>query len=133
MEYLGPRGMRVEKAPSDELHSLYHSPNIVRGIKFRRLRWESHIARMEEGRNAFKILTGKCTGKRHLEIPRRRCDDSIRMVLREMVVNTRNSIDSAQDGDFWRALVNAALLLLLLLLLLLIPICITFHQWLWCS
>ena len=47
-----------------ELHSLYLSPNIVRVIKPRRLRWAGHVARMEEGRSAFKILTGKPTGKR---------------------------------------------------------------------
>ena len=38
---------------------MYRSPNIVRVIKSRRLRWTGHVARMEEGRSAFKILTGK--------------------------------------------------------------------------
>ena len=47
----------------DELHSLYRSPNIVRVIKSRRLRWAGHLARMEEGRSAFKILTGTPTRK----------------------------------------------------------------------
>ena len=42
---------------NEELHSLYRSPNIVRVIKSRRLRWAGHVARMEEGRSAFKILT----------------------------------------------------------------------------
>ena len=46
---------------NEELHSLYGSPNIVRAIKSRRLRWAGHVARMEEGRSAFKILTGKPT------------------------------------------------------------------------
>ena len=55
---------------NEELHSLYRSPNIVRVIKSRRLRWPVHVARMEEGRSAFKILTGKPTGKRHLGRPR---------------------------------------------------------------
>ena len=41
---------------NEELHSLYRSPNIVRVIKYRRLRWVGHVARMEEGRSAFKIL-----------------------------------------------------------------------------
>ena len=49
---------------NEELHSLYRSPNIVRVIKSRRLIWAGHVARMEEGRSAFKILTGKNTGKR---------------------------------------------------------------------
>ena len=49
---------------------LYRSPNIVRVIKCRRLRLAGHVARMEEGRSAFKILTGKPTGKRPLGRPR---------------------------------------------------------------
>ena len=49
------------KLHNEELHSLYLSPNIVRVIKSRRLRWAGHVARMEEGRSAFKILTGKPT------------------------------------------------------------------------
>ena len=42
---------------------LYRSRNIVRVIKSRILRWSGHVARMEEGRSPFKILTGKPTGK----------------------------------------------------------------------
>ena len=45
---------------------LYHSPNIARAIKFRRLTWAGHVARLEEGRTALKILTGKPTRKRPL-------------------------------------------------------------------
>ena len=56
----------------EELHSLYRLPNTVRVIKYRRLDWAEHLARMEEGRSAFKILTGKHTGKRPLGKPRRR-------------------------------------------------------------
>ena len=44
---------------NEELDSLYRSPNIVRVIKSRRLRWAGHVTRMEEGRSAFKILKGK--------------------------------------------------------------------------
>ena len=40
---------------NEELNNLYHSHNIVRVIKSRRLRWAGHVARMEEGRSAFKI------------------------------------------------------------------------------
>ena len=46
--------------------------NIVRGITSRRLRWAGHVVRMEEGRRAFKILTGKPTGKKPLGMPRHR-------------------------------------------------------------
>ena len=49
---------------------MYRSPNVVREIKFSRLRWAGHVARMEEGRSAFKILTGKPTEKRPLGKPR---------------------------------------------------------------
>ena len=45
---------------------MYSSPNICKVIKSRRLRWAGHVARMEEGRSAFKILTGKPTGNRPL-------------------------------------------------------------------
>ena len=51
-------------------------------IKSRRLRWAGHVARMEEGRRAFKILTGKPTGKRPLGRPRPRSEDNIKMNLK---------------------------------------------------
>ena len=63
---------------------------------------------MEEGRSSFKILIGKSTGKRPLESPRRRWEDNIRMDLKEIGINTRNWVDLAQDTDYWRPLVNAA-------------------------
>ena len=75
------------------------SPNIVRVIKSIRLRWAGHVARMEEGRSAFKILTGKPTGKRPLGRPRRRWEDNIEMDLKEIGINTRNWVDLAQDRD----------------------------------
>ena len=71
---------------NEEVHSLYRSPNILWVIKSRRLRWAGHVVRMEEGRSAFKILTGKRIGKR----PRRRWEDNIRMDLKEIGINTRN-------------------------------------------
>ena len=66
---------------------------------------------MEEGKSAFKILTGKPTGKRPLGRPRRRWEDNIGMDLKEMGINTRNWDDSVQDGEYWIALVNAGLYL----------------------
>jgi hypothetical protein len=44
---------------NDELHSLYSSPNIVREIKSRRMRWVGHVARMGEGRGVYRVLVGK--------------------------------------------------------------------------
>ena len=75
--------MEWRKLHNEELHSLYRSPNIVRVIKSRRLRWSRHAVRIEEGRSAFKILTGKPTDKGPLETPRRRCEDNIRMDLKK--------------------------------------------------
>ena len=63
---------------------MYRSPNIVRVINSRRLRWAGHVARMEEGKIAFKIFTGKPTGKRPLGRPRRRWEDNIRIDLKEI-------------------------------------------------
>ena len=88
---------------------MYRSPNIVRMIKSRRLRWSGHVARMEEGRSAFKMLTGKPTGKRPLGRPRRRWEDNIRMDLEEIGINVGNWVDSARVRNYWRALVKAAL------------------------
>ena len=64
---------------------------------------------MEEGRSAFKILTGKPTGKRHLGRLRRRWEGNIRTDLEEMGTNTMNFVDSAQDREYCRAVVNATL------------------------
>ena len=67
------------------------------------------MARMEEDRSAFRISTGKSTGKKALERPRRRWEDNIRMDLEEIGINEGNWVDSAQDRNYWRALVNAEL------------------------
>ena len=56
---------------------VYRSPNIVNVIKSRGLRWAGHVARMEEGRSAFKILIGTPAGKRPLGRPRRRWEDNL--------------------------------------------------------
>ena len=56
---------------------MYRSPNIVRVIKSRRLRWAGHVARMEEGRSAFKMLTDKPRGNKPSGRPRRRSKDNI--------------------------------------------------------
>ena len=59
-----------------------------------------HVVRMEEGRSAFQILTGKPTGKRPLERPRRRWEDNIRMDLEEIGINAGNWVDSTQDRNY---------------------------------
>ena len=62
-----------------------------------------------EDRTAFKILKGTPTGKRLLGRPRRRWEDNIRMNIEEIGINAGNWVDSAQERNYWRALVNAAL------------------------
>jgi hypothetical protein len=88
---------------------LYLSPKIVRVIKSRRLKWAEQVARMEEGRSVFKLPASKPSGKRPLGTTRRRWEDNIRMDLEEMVINTRNWVNSAQGRDYWRGLVKAGL------------------------
>jgi hypothetical protein len=66
------------------------------------LRWADHVARMEEGRSTFKMLTGKPTGNIPLGRPRLSWEDST-MDLKEIGVSSRNWIVSAQDRDYWRA------------------------------
>jgi hypothetical protein len=51
------------KLHSGELHNLYSSPNIIRQIKSRRMRWAGHVARMGEGRNMYRVLVGKAGRK----------------------------------------------------------------------
>jgi hypothetical protein len=72
------------KLHGGELHNLCSSPDIIRRIKSRRMRWAGHLARMGEGRNMYRVLVGKAEGKRRLERPRRRWEDGIKMDLREI-------------------------------------------------
>ena len=79
------------KLHNAELHALYSLPNIIRSLKSRRLRWAGHVARMEQSRNAYRVLVGKPEGKRPLERPRRRWEDNIKMYLREVGCDAGNS------------------------------------------
>jgi hypothetical protein len=75
-----------------ELHDLYSSPNIVRVIKSRRMRWAGHVARMGEGRGAYRVLVGSPEGKRPLGIPRHRREGNIKMDLGEIGIDGANWI-----------------------------------------
>ena len=68
---------------NEELNGLYCSPNVVRVIKWRRMRWAGHVARVGEERVAYGVLVGKPEGKRPLGRPRRRWVDNIRTDLQE--------------------------------------------------
>jgi hypothetical protein len=97
------------KLHNDELHSLHPSPNIVRVIKSRRMRWVGHVARMGEGRGVYRVLVGRPGGKRPLGRPRRRWDDNIKMDLREIGIDGANWIQLTQDRVQCRACVNTVM------------------------
>jgi hypothetical protein len=95
------------KLHNEELRDLYSSSSII--IKSRRMRWEGHLARMGEKRNAYRLLVGKLVGKKPLGRPRRRGVDNIRMDLGEVGWGDVDWIGLAQDRNRWRALVNSVL------------------------
>ena len=97
------------KLHNAELHALYSSPNIIRNIKSRRLRWAGHLARMEQTRNVYRVLVGKPEGKKPLGGPRYRWENNIKMGLREVGYDPGEWIDLAEDRDQWRAYVRAVM------------------------
>jgi len=97
------------KLHNEELNDLYCSPNIVRVIKWRRMRWAGNVARMRERRGVYRVLVRKPEGKRTLGRPRRRWEDNIKMDLQEVGCGIRDWIELAQNRDRWRAFVNAVM------------------------
>jgi hypothetical protein len=96
------------KLDNEELRNLYSSPDIIRQIKSRRMRWAGHVARIEEERKLCKVLVGKPEGKGPLGRPRRRWEDGIRMNLIDIGLGRGvDWIRLAQDKDRWRAVVSA--------------------------
>jgi len=94
---------------NEELNDLYFSPNIVRVIKSRRMRWAGHVACMGEERGVYRVLVGKPEGKRPLERPRLRWVDNIRMDLQEVGCGYMDWIGLAQDWDSWWTLVSVVM------------------------
>jgi hypothetical protein len=94
------------KLHSVELHNLYSSPDNIRQIKARRMRWAGNVARMGEGRKVYRVLVDKTEEKSPLESLRRTWEDVIRMGLREIGWGL-DWIHLAQNKDGWRFVVNA--------------------------
>jgi len=109
----GPRRDEVtgewRRLHNEEQNDLYSSPNIVRVIKSRKMRWAGHVARMGEERGMYRVLVGKPEGKRPLGRPRRRWVDNIRMDLQEVGCGYMDWTGLDQDGDRWRTLVSAVM------------------------
>jgi len=107
----GPRKDEVtgkwRRLHNEELNDLYSSPNIVRVIKSRRMKWAGHVARMGEERGVYRVLLGKPEGRRPLGRPRRRWVDNIRMDHQEVGCGYMEWIGLVQDRDRWRTLVSA--------------------------
>ena len=113
MDIFGPRRDEVtgkwRRLHNEELNDLYSSPNNVRVIQSRRMRWAGHVARMGEERGACRVLVGKPEGKRPLETPRRRWVDNIWMDLQEVGCGYVYWILLAQARDRWRTLVGVVM------------------------
>ena len=94
---------------NEELYDLYPSPNVVRVIKSRRMRWAGHVALMGEESVVYRVLVEKPEGRRTLGRPRRRWVDNIRMDLQEVECGYMDWIGLVQDRDRWRTLVSAVM------------------------
>jgi hypothetical protein len=84
----------------EELNDLYCSPNLIRLIKSRRMRWAWHVARMRERRVACRVLVGRNEGRRPLGRPRHRWEDNIKMDFQEMGLG-------AWTGPIWLRIGNS--------------------------
>jgi len=118
LRIFGPRRDEVtgewRRLHNEELKDLYSSPNIVRVIRSRRMRWAGHVARLGEERGEYRVLVGKPEGKIPLGRPRRRWVDNISMDFQEVGCGYVDWIGLVQDRDRWRTLVSAVMNLLVL-------------------
>jgi len=109
----GPRRDEVtgdwRRLYNEEINDLYTTPNIMRVIKWRIMRWAGHVTRIGEERGVYRCLVGKSEGKRPLGRPKRRWVVNIRMDLQEVGCGFVDWIGLAQDRDSWRTLVSAVM------------------------
>ena len=109
----GPRKDEVtgewRRLHNEELNDLYSSPNIVRVIKLRSMRWAGHVAHTGEERGVYRVFVGKLEGRRPLGRPRHRWVYNIRMDLQEVGCGCMDWIGLAQDRDSWRTLLSAVM------------------------
>ena len=77
---------------------MYSSPDTIRNLKTRQLRWAEYVA----SKSAYRILVEKPEGKRPLGRPRRREEDDIKIDLREVICDAGVWVDLAQDRVQWR-------------------------------
>jgi hypothetical protein len=73
---------------NEELHNLYASPNVIRVVKSRRVKWTRHVARIGEISNTYSVLVGKPKGNRPLGRPRRIWEDNIKMGKVKVKINS---------------------------------------------
>jgi hypothetical protein len=111
MDYLAqPKHWKMDiRFGTWKLRNLYSSPDIIRQVKSRRMRWAGHAPRMGEERKLYKVLVGKPEGRRPLRRPRRRWEDGVRLDLREIGLGCVDWIRLAQDRDRRRAVVSAVM------------------------
>jgi hypothetical protein len=97
------------KLHNDELHSPYTSPNIVRVIESRRMRWAGHVARMGEGRGDYRVLVGRPESRGPMGRPRRRWEHNIKVDIREIGINGAIWIRLTQYKIRWWAFVKTVM------------------------
>jgi len=109
----GPRRDEVtgewRRLHSEEINDLYSSPNIVRVVKSRKMRWVGHVAHMGKERVVYRVLVGKPEGRRPLGRPKRRWVGNIKMDLQEVECGYMDWIGLVQDRDRWRTLVSVVM------------------------